>query len=175
MTFSGTATGTLPISFTGDFGGMGQVVSHPYATAAAYTVVMTAANCDGAWMTATRTLVVEERPVCTAVTEVELTLVTSGTLYPGDRELFRADLTPLDLATPYSYGLTVNGMPGGVEISSANPLTFPLVAGEPGTYTVKIAVWNCAMTVPVTDSVPVVVSNPVTPRFSIYLPVIVKE
>jgi len=177
--FTGTATGTLPISFTWDFGdggsGMGQVVSHPYATAAAYTVVMTAANCDGAWMTATRTLVVEERPVCTAVTEVELTLVTSGTLYPGDRELFRADLTPLDLSTPYSYGLTVNGVPGGVEISSANPLTFPLVAGEPGTYTVEIAVWNCAMTVPVTDSVPVVVSNPVTPRFYIYLPVIVKE
>ena len=178
--FTGTATGTLPISFTWDFGdgnsATGEVVSHTYDAAATYTVVMTAANCDGAWMTATHSVVVIEGPVvCTEVTGVELSLVTTGTLHPGDEELFRADLAPLDLTTPYSYGLTVNGVPGGVEFSSANPLTFTLVAGEPGTYTVEIAVWNCAMTVPVTDSVSVVVSKPVTPRFYIYLPVIVKE
>ncbi len=179
VTFTGTATGTEPITFTWDLGdgngATGQVVSHTYAAADTYTVVMTATNCGAAWMTATHSVVVVASPVCTAVTGVELTLVTTGTIYPTDRELFRADITPLDLTMPYSYGLTVNGVPGGVEVGSTNPLTFTLVAGEPGTYTVEIALWNCAMTVPVTDSVVVVVSEPVTPRFYIYLPIIVKE
>ncbi len=179
VTFTGTATGTEPITFTWDLGdgngATGQVVSHTYAAADTYTVVMTATNCGAAWMTATHSVVVVASPVCTAVTGVDLTLVTTGTIYPTDRELFRADITPLDLTMPYSYGLTVNGVPGGVEVGSTNPLTFTLVAGEPGTYTVEIALWNCAMTVPVTDSVVVVVSEPVTPRFYIYLPIIVKE
>ena len=47
VTFTGTATGTLPISFTWDLGGVlaaGAVVTRVYTASGAYTVTMTATN-----------------------------------------------------------------------------------------------------------------------------------
>jgi PKD repeat protein len=174
-TFTGTATGTAPISFTWDFGdgggGTGQVASHTYAAADSYTVVMTATNCDEAWATATHTVVVIEEPlVCTDVTGVELTLVTTGTLYPDDEVAFSAALTPDGLSVPYHYTLNA----GPVMTSTANPLAFTLTFTAPGTHTAEIAIWNCAMTVPLTGAMPVVISEPAA-RFYIYLPLVVKN
>jgi hypothetical protein len=64
VSFTGTASGTLPISFTWDFGdgdlGEGQVVAHTYDEADVYTVVMTATNCETSWATATHTIVIGE-------------------------------------------------------------------------------------------------------------------
>jgi hypothetical protein len=52
------------------------------------------------------------------------------------------------------------------------PLTFTLSLASPGTHTVEIAVWNCTMTVPITDTVAVVVS-PMT--WESYLPLVTKS
>ncbi len=179
IAFTATVTGTPPFTFTWDFGGSGYGIGldgptpvYTYTSPGDFTVVVTVENPCGS-DEATTTVTVA--PVCIAVTDVNLTLVTTGTIYPGDPELFLAEITPISLTTPYSYGLTVNGVPGGVEVSSANPLTFTLVAGEPNTYTVEIAVWNCAMTLPVTSTATVVVAEPPRPFHYIYLPLIVKE
>jgi len=51
ITFTATASGTLPISFTWDFGdgavGSGEVISHAFTNAGTYTVSVSANNCAG--------------------------------------------------------------------------------------------------------------------------------
>ena len=44
--------------------------------------------------------------------------------------------------------------------SSDDPLALEYTYTEVGTYTVEIAVWNCEMTVPATDTVEVIVHEP---------------
>ncbi len=64
VTFTGTATGSLPISFSWDLGGViktGQVVTHVYTASATYAVTMTAANACYA-VTVSRTLSVVALP-----------------------------------------------------------------------------------------------------------------
>ncbi|MBN2004714.1 MAG: S8 family serine peptidase [Anaerolineae bacterium] len=58
VTFTGTATGTLPISFTWDFGdeetGSGDTINHTYAATGTYVAAMTATNLCGSDTTSTR-------------------------------------------------------------------------------------------------------------------------
>ncbi len=65
VAFTGTASGTLPISFTWEFGdggeGTGLTPSHTYTIAATYVVTLTAYNCEGNTATVTDTLTVEPR------------------------------------------------------------------------------------------------------------------
>jgi subtilisin family serine protease len=163
VVFTGTATGTLPISYTWDFGdgvgGAGQVVSHVYTGVATYTVVMTAANCGSDWLTATHTIATATPP-CTDVASVELTLVTTGTIYTDTLTQFHADLAPDEATKPYSY--TVDYGDGVVITGSqiADPLVLTHTFGVTGTYEVPLAAWNCAMKDPVTDTVVLTVYEP---------------
>ncbi len=101
---------------------------------------------------------------CQPVTGVELSVVTTGTILPGEPVLFRADISPDDATKPYSY--TVNA--GPPLSSSEDPLFFELSFPAAGEYPVTIAVWNCGMATPVTDTVSVQV------WYGIYLPVVFK-
>ena len=163
VVFTGTATGTLPITYTWDFGdgvgGAGQVVSHTYTGVATYTVVMTAANCGGDWVTATHAIATATPP-CTDVESVDLTLVTSGTIYTDTLTEFHADLAPNDAVKPYSY--TVDYGDGTVigGSQSADPLILTHTFGVTGTYDVELAAWNCEMEAPVTDTVALTVYGP---------------
>ncbi|MFN2168115.1 MAG: hypothetical protein ACK2U9_17880, partial [Anaerolineae bacterium] len=130
--------------------------------------VVTATNCDGAVVTDTHTVVVEG--ACVEVTGVDLAVVSTGPFYPGADVQFQADLSPDYLSTPYTYTLAA----GEPLTATANPLTFASNFGATGTHTLEIQVWNCAMTVPVTDSVEVVVVAPPAFRY-IYLPLIRKD
>jgi hypothetical protein len=56
--------------------------------------------------------------------------------------------------------------------TSVAPMTFTMRFGQPGTHTVEIAVWNCAMTAPVSATADVVVTPP---TFYLYLPVIIRS
>jgi hypothetical protein len=101
---------------------------------------------------------------CQQVTGVELSVVTTGTILPGQLVTFRADIAPDDATKPYSY--TVNA--GPPMSSSDDPLFFDLTFGSPGAHPVTIAVWNCGMPTPVTDSVVVQV------WYRVYLPLVFK-
>ncbi|MGC8874822.1 MAG: hypothetical protein ACP5SI_10320, partial [Chloroflexia bacterium] len=72
--------------------------------------------------------------------------------------------SPDDATKPYSY--TVNA---GPPLSSGDdPLFFELTFAAPGMHPVTIAVWNCGMPTPVTDSVDVWVG------YGVYLPLVFK-
>ena len=62
ITFTATASGTLPITYTWSFGdgttGSGETVTHSYALAGDYTVTVTATNCATGTATVTHTLTV---------------------------------------------------------------------------------------------------------------------
>jgi PKD repeat protein len=68
VTFTATATGTLPITYTWSFGdgsvvsGPSSVVTHSYALPGPYTVTLTATNCTSATATAVNTLTVLAPP-----------------------------------------------------------------------------------------------------------------
>jgi len=109
------------------------------------------------------TIVITQTPVCTEVTGVDLTVETTGTIYPGDPVDFAADILPDDFAAPYSY--TVDYGDGTAPASGsdiADPLLFTHSYTAVGSYTVEFAAWNCAMQEPVTDTVVVIVREPGT-------------
>ncbi len=157
------AEGTPPIAYAWDFGdgghGSGANVSHRYTAAGLYTVVMTATNCAGDTSVASHVVNVGG-VACTDVAAVELTLVTTGTIYPGMPVQFSADIAPDDATKPYNYAISVDGVPGPVQNSSADPLLFSQTFIATGTHSVEMAAWNCAMVEPVTDVVAVVVEEP---------------
>jgi subtilisin family serine protease/PKD repeat protein len=156
IVFTSTATGTIPITYTWDFGdgvgGTGQVVSHVYTEVATYTVAMTATNCDADWVTATHAIVAATPP-CTGVQALSLTLVTTGTVYTDTLVEFRADLAPEDAVKPYSY--TVDYRDGTVITSSqsADPLVLTYTFRATGTFDVQVGAWNCDMEAPATGTV----------------------
>jgi hypothetical protein len=173
VTFSAELTGDLPYSYTWDLGAWGS--SHEmtptvdFGLSGTYPFTLTVLNCGGAYSdTVSGTVSVACTPPCTAVEGVTLTLVTTDILYPDDEALFRAGIAPHEATMPCSY--TVDG--GVVMTTSVAPMTFTLRFAEPGTQSVEIGVWNCAMTLPVTATVDVLVTQP---TFYLYLPVIVRD
>jgi hypothetical protein len=68
---------------------------------------------------------------------------------------------------PYNY--TINGSP--VLASSADPQNFIMNFDTTGLHDVEIAVWNCPMTAPVTDTLQVMVEGQ-SPK--VYLPIVMK-
>jgi carboxypeptidase T len=158
---------TLPISYTWDSGDTGDTSIRALGVGT-HTLVVTATNCGGAVVTDTHTVVVEGS--CVEVTGIELTVVSAGPIYPNTDVEFQADLSPDYLSTPYTYTLAA----GAPLTATADPLTFLASFGATGTHTVEIQVWNCAMTVPITGSVEVVVVEP-PPFHYIYLPLIRKD
>jgi hypothetical protein len=120
---------------------------------------MTAANCSGDWMTATHSIATATPP-CTDVEAVELTLVTSGTIYTDTLTQFQADLAPDEATKPYSYNVDY----GDGTVITGSQITDPMILthtfGTTGTLDVEVAAWNCEMEVPVTDTVALTVYEP---------------
>ncbi len=139
------AGATLPITYTWDNGDTGST-SVRTLDVGTYTLAVTATNCSGVQVTDTHTVVIEEPVICTDVTDVDLTLVTTSTLYTDTLVQLLADLVPDEASKPYSY--TVDYGDGTIldDNSSDDPLSLAHTFVTTGTYTVKIAVWNCDMT-----------------------------
>jgi carboxypeptidase T len=161
--------GTLPITATSSANPL--LLDHAYASDSSYTVQIAAWNCgvDAAHpLTDTLEVHIVPRPPCAEVSGVVLTLVSTEPLYPGASVEFRADILPDGATKPYTYTLA-SGVP---LTSTADPLTVVLSFSAPGSQTVEIAAWNCAMTVPVTGSLQVVV---MPPPLRFYLPLITRS
>lgn len=143
----------------------------------AHTLVVTATNCTDALVTDTHEIVISSTPVCTQVAGVDLTLVTSGAIYTDTLVQFSADIMPDDAVKPFSYTVHYgDGTPPEESNSSDDPLSLTHTFSITGTLTVEMAVWNCEMTVPVTDTVVVVVREPSQGAdFWLYLPLISKD
>jgi len=152
---------TPPIAYLWDDGGTGEL-SVRDLDVGTYTLIVTATNCTDTVAVDSHTIVITSTPVCTEVTGVDLTVVTTGTIYPGDEVAFSADLAPDDAAPPYSYRVSVDGTAGPTQTGSLDPIAFTHTFGLTGTHAVEIAVWNCTMAAPVVDTVEVVVYEPGT-------------
>ncbi len=154
------AGATLPIAYLWDNGDTTTSTVRALGVGI-YTLVVTATNCTTALVTDTHTIVITQLPTCTEVTGVDLTVEMTGTIYPGDPVDLAADIMPDGFTAPYSY--TVDYGDGTAPVggsSGADPLLLHYGYTATGTYTVEIAVQNCAMAEPVTDTVVVVVREP---------------
>jgi ELWxxDGT repeat protein len=111
-------------------------------------------------------LEVEIPPDCVEVSGVTLAQLTAGPIYPHTTVEFSADIAPVTATAPYTYAVD-----GGAAMTTTET-TIPLTRSFAGTGThgVEIAAWNCAMAVPVTDSVAV----EVRPRM-VYLPLLRRQ
>ncbi len=114
---------------------------------------------------------------CAGATGVDLNLLTQGTLTPTTPVQFSADIAPDDAAKPYTYTLNFGSGAGSQLNSSDDPLLFSHIFGAVGTYTVEIAVWNCAMssTSAITDAAQITISPAAESGHTIYLPLVMKQ
>ncbi len=133
---------------------------HSFTEPGEYTVSIDAWNCEMSEPATTELMVIVVAPACTALTEVDLELESDGDILPGDEVLFSADLSPDDAAKPYSYTVSVEGVPILSGQSSDDPLEFQHIFSDPGEYAVSIAAWNCEMGEPATDELLVIVVAP---------------
>jgi hypothetical protein len=98
--------------------------------------------------------------VCTDVTSVGLSQVTRGTIYTDTEVAFEADIAPDGAAKPYTYTIDYGDGISSTATSNDDPLTeITHTFTATGSYDVEIAVWNCEMSEPVTDTVEVIVSE----------------
>jgi uncharacterized repeat protein (TIGR01451 family) len=138
------ADATGPVVFLWE-NGDGAATSVRDLTVGTHTLAVTVTNCTDARATDTHAVVITAPEVCTGVTGVQLSLVTTGTIHPDAAATFSADVIPDDALKPYSYRLAVDGTPGDELTASDDPLTFTQSFTGIGTHTVEIAVWNCDM------------------------------
>ncbi len=111
--------------------------------------------------------------VCEPVTGVELSLITSGTLYVGSQANIQADIAPNDATKPYTYTIDYGDGSAPVEgTSSDDPYEFSYTYTNTGAYTLEFWAWNCDMSVPMTDSIEITVKEAM---YMIYLPIVVKN
>jgi len=123
-----------------------QVGSLPNGTLIVNTVTETT-SFDGAAYSGPYTSTSSATVSCNAVTDVDLTLLTSGDIYTDTDVAFSADILPDDAGKPYNYTIDYgDGTTPVTGASSDDPLEFNHVFTTPGSYIVAIAVWNCTMT-----------------------------
>lgn len=168
------ADGTSPLTDQGVQDSFG--LTHTFAAAGVHQVeiIVGLDQCgEPTLITDTLAVTVSERLLpCIEVTGAELSQVTPGPFYPGALLTMTVNITPPD-AIPYSYtidygdGITATAI--GVEAMLTLTHTFAAVR----TYTVQVAVWNCSMTAPVTDTMEVMI-NPRPFNFTTYLPLLIK-
>jgi hypothetical protein len=104
LQFTDLSSGTPPFTYLWDFGdGIGTSdeanPAYTYATTGTYTVALTVTNDLGSNSVTHPVSIVP----CIALSGLDLTLVTSGTLYTGEPVEFSTDLLPDDASFPYSY------------------------------------------------------------------------
>ena len=177
--FTATVTGSQPITYAWDFGGAGVrggTDTNPtfiYDEAGTYTVSLTVAN--GCGTDTQETVVTVEPPaVCYDVESVGLMLITTGDVYTDTVVHFSAAVSPAAATIPYRYTLDFGDGPGDVLLTANTTIPFTHTFAVTGTYTVEIAVWNCAMTEPVTDQVTVTVSARIPPTYTLFLPLVMR-
>jgi hypothetical protein len=133
-------------------------LDHTFIATGTYDVEIAVWNCDmseAQAVTDTVQVVVSERPPCTKVTGVDLSLITSGDIYTGTVVEFSADILPDDASKPYTCTVDYGTGASDPALSSDDPLTTPLdhTFTTTGTYDVEIAIWNCDMAEAVTSVV----------------------
>jgi PKD repeat protein len=162
VTFTSSATGTTPITFTWDFGdtntGTGAIISHTYAATGTYVVVMTATNACGQQVVS-HTLTVVEVPVCTPVQIVTATADVAACTVDFAAQLYGD--------TPFTYQWAF----GDRVTSTLETPTHVYTAS--GTYTVTLEVWNCTDQGYAIHSFPVAVDCDVV-EYQVFLPLIWK-
>jgi carboxypeptidase T len=167
--FTNQTTGTLPITYTWDFGdGIGTSTetnpAYIYADVGTYTVTLVATN-----KTSTDSIshAVTVNPV--AYTSVNLTQLTNNPIFIGNMVSFSADMLPDNAGKPYNY--TINYGDGTIitDISSLDPLFLDHIFKTSGKHTVQVWVWNAGMSEPVTSSLIVDVNY-----YMLYMPLTYK-
>ena len=160
IAFTGTATGTLPIAYTWDFGdggaASGITATHAYTAAGTYTITLTAQNCGGP-AAAVHTVTVA--PACEMV---DITAVNPEVA--GCTVTFTAGLSG---TAPFTYLWDFGD--GATSDLPAPSHTYT----QTGTYSGTLAVWNCTDTG--YDTLPFTVQVECAgPRRAVYLPVVHK-
>ncbi len=113
---------------------------------------------------------------CVEVAGVTLSKVTAGTVYTNTLVAFSANIAPDTASKPYTYTIDYDDGAPVTASSSADPLALSHTFTAVGTYTVQIAVWNCATSEVVTSTVEVVVSAGQEPSgYQLYLPLITRN
>jgi len=170
MLFTNETTGSEPITYTWNFGdGVGTSSdinpSYTYAAVGTYTVTLVATNTLGA-DSISHPVTVEPA----AIASVDLTQVTTSTVYAGDTVDFSADLLPDNAGKPYTYTIDYGDGTVITATSSLDPLPLSHTFTSGGNYTIQIWVSNAVMTIPVTDSLDL----NVVVMYKIFLPNTVK-
>ncbi len=109
--------------------------------------------------------------VCVQITDVRLDLLTSGDIYTDTPILLGVTITPGNLTLPYTYTINSGAALSGVQ----NPFTVTLSFDIVGTHTVEVAVLNCAMTSPITETLEVFVRQPPLYKYRVFLPTLLKN
>jgi len=153
MHVTATVAGDTPIVYIWNFGdgspsqsGIGlDAITHVYSSVGVYTITLDVFN--GCLSADTYSIqVTVNLPTCEQVTDIDLSLATVGTIFTNAVVSFNADITPNGATKPYTYRLTIDGVPGGAMTSSSDPLAFTETFATTGTHTIESAVWNCNMT-----------------------------
>jgi PKD repeat protein len=166
ITFTGSATGTPPITYTWDFGdssvvdGPSSVVTHTYTLPGPYTVTLTASNCATATATVAHTITVAPSiPPCEPVTATAFTW-TPLTPTVGQVITFTGSATgtpPITYTWDFGDSSVVDGP------SSVVTHTYALA----GPYTITLAATNGCGQATRTHAIVVVPS-----RWEVYLPLV---
>jgi PKD repeat protein len=164
MVFTNQTSGSEPMTYAWDFGDSVGTSSdrdptYTYTGIGTYTVTLDATNSLGS-DTITHTVIVEPG----AIASVDLTRITTDTIYTGDAVGFSADLLPDNASKPYAYtidfgdGMVITGT------SVTEPLLFSHIYTSGGSQFIQISVINDVMAEPVSDSLDVYVN------FKIFMP-----
>jgi PKD repeat protein len=161
VTFTGSASGTMPISFTWSFGddifGGGELVTHTYAQTGTYIVLLTATNCTTATATTVHTVTVS--PSCQPVAGAGF-IWEPLTPTVGQPITFTASASGTD---PISYSWNIEFS----DFEFVNPITH--VFEMAGGYTVTLTATNCGGAGTVTVREGLVVRRP---AYAIFLPLV---
>lgn len=162
VVFTGTASSTLPLSFSWSFGdgaeGSGGSVTHTYAAAGSYALLLTATNACGGSASAGGTVMVW--PACAPVQILDVTLGITGCTVAWGAELTGT--------APFVYRWDFGAV--GVYSDARPAVDFP----GTGTYTGTLDVWNCAAAGHAARSLAVAVECGGPRPNAIYLPLVVK-
>jgi PKD repeat protein len=161
VTFTGTASGSTPMSFTWSFGndtfGGGELVTHTYAQTGTYTVLVTATNCTTATTTAAHTVTI--RPSCEPVEQAHFAWQPL-TPTMGQGITFTASASGTSPITfTWSFG------DGGTAVGSLATHSYAAT----GTYTVTVTATNCGGAGIVVTRERLVVQPP---GYAVFLPLI---
>jgi hypothetical protein len=139
----------------------------------AYPYTVTAANCGGVQTDIFSDFVTVECETCQPITAVVLSPIGSPPLYTGIPVDFTADILPATAAPPYTYDVTINDTPViTAQTTVTNPIAFAYTFAEAGVYTVTVSVWNCDLSVPVSQSVTVTILP--GSAYKLYLPAVLR-